>query len=113
MKKPQPSLKIGASHESKKTRTNRLPSKDILRHKVLAGLLALPIFNSSSHSTLGTTVTFTIEDTILRQAKSELQLRGSFRIIPPRVGFTKFPFHGANGATPELELKRTLAMIST
>jgi hypothetical protein len=58
-------------------------------------------------------VTFTIEDTILRQAKSELQLRGSFRIIPPRVWFTKFPFHGANGATPELELKRTLAMIST
>jgi hypothetical protein len=64
-----------------------------MRHIALAGLLALPIFNSSSHGTLGATVTFSIEDTILRYAESELQLRGSFRIIPSTMGFTKFPFH--------------------
>ena len=51
------------------------------------------IFNSPSHGALGTTVTFYIEDTILYSTESELQLRGSFRVISPMAEFTKFPFH--------------------
>jgi hypothetical protein len=80
MKKPQPSPKIGASHKSKKICVKHLPSK-VLRHKALAGLLALPIFNSSSQGTYGAAVTFYIEDTIPHNAESELQLRGSFRLF--------------------------------
>jgi hypothetical protein len=80
-KKPQPSSKIGAATKNhKRIPADHLPSK-VLRHIVQAGLLALPTFNSPSHSALGETVTFYAEDTILRHAGSELQLRGSFRFI--------------------------------
>jgi len=105
-KSPNLHKRLGLHTNQRRNALTTFPRR-ILRQIALAGLLALPTFNSSSHSTLSATVTFTIEDTSLRYAESELQLRGSFRIIPPTAGFTKFPFHGANGATPELELKRT------
>ncbi len=66
-----------------------------------AGLLALPIFNSSSPPAFGWTVIFAIEDVLLLGAGSESQLRGSFRFCPSETGHTEFPFHGAFGATPD------------
>jgi hypothetical protein len=78
-----------------------------LRQTIPAGLLALPIFNSSSHPAFGGAVIFAIEDIFLLDAGSESQLRGSFRFRPLESGLTEFPFHGAFGATPESSCERT------
>jgi hypothetical protein len=68
---------------------------------ISAGLLALPIFNSSSHPACGGTVIFAIEDISLLVAGSESQLRGSFRFRPGETGHTEFPFNDAYDVIPE------------